>query len=228
MNDEEQPALSEAEEARIRALLADAKYDEPMPDAVVARLDRVLAGLAEEPLEPANVVPLAERRRRATRMLVAAAAVVVAGIGIGQVVSHGGGALSSGGSAAGGAERSRPGAVTDRKEPSELSEGGSAASLPEPGADSPAGASALKVRPKHFAEDSRRVQSQSTTDSVNVHGYSSACARGHWGAGKYVPIEYGRTPAYLVLRRHTGDTQVADLFLCGSDDPVRSVTLPGP
>ena len=235
MNDPEQPELSAAEEARIRALLAGAKHDEPMPDAVVARLDRVLAGLAEESAEQpplATVVPLAERRRRATRMLVAAAAVVVAGVGLGQVVSHQGGVLedSSGGSAGANApERSSLGAGTDGKELSGGSAGGGA-ELPQPPSDSVNGVSAYKVRPRHFAQDTRRVQSFSDSASMDTASNPRAfgCVRGHWGAGTYVPVEYGRSPAFLVLRRHTGDSQVADLFLCGSDAPVRSITLPGP
>lgn len=229
MTDEEQPALSADDEARIRALLAGAKHDEPMPDAVVARLDRVLAGLADEPIEqslPGNVVPLAERRRRATRMLVAAAAVVITGIGIGQVVSHSNGEMTSG-SAAGGAERTRP---TAASHPNALTDKSQGADAPQASSGSLNGVSAFKVRPQHFARDSRRVRTTSMTDmaSLNLRAESFGCARGHWGAGRYVPVEYGRTPAYLVLRRHTGDSQVVDLFLCGSDDPVRSVTLPGP
>ena len=244
MNDEEKPelpGLPAAEEARIRALLAAAKHDDPMPDAVVARLDRVLAGLAEESAEealPTTVVPLAERRRRATRMLVAAAAVVVAGVGIGQVVSHRDGLLDSGSGGSAGAsapDRSSLGAGTDSKELSGGSSGAGAEgpqSLPQPQSDSLNGVSGYKVRPKHFAQDSRRVQSYSFSDSASMDTSSNqrgfACGRGRWGAGTYVPVEYGRSPAYLVLRRHTGDSQVADLFLCGSDEPVRSVTLPGP
>jgi hypothetical protein len=228
------PELSAAEEARIRALVAGAKHDEPMPEVVVARLDRVLAGLAEESTEQpalATVVPLAERRRRATRMLVAAAAVVVAGVGLGQVVSHQGGVLSdsSGGSAADAPERSSLGVGTDSKE---LSGGsaGAGAEPPQPQSDSLNGVSAYKVRPRHFAQDTRRVQSYSDSASTDTASNPRAfgCVRGHWGAGTYVPVEYGRSPAYLVLRRHTGDSQVADLFLCGSDAPVRSITLPGP
>ena len=40
--------LDPSEDARIRALLADARHTEAMPADVVARLDRVLAGLATE------------------------------------------------------------------------------------------------------------------------------------------------------------------------------------
>ena len=47
MNEEEQQpessGLSEAEEARVRALLAEARHAEPMPEAVVARLEAAIA-----------------------------------------------------------------------------------------------------------------------------------------------------------------------------------------
>jgi hypothetical protein len=55
-----------------------------------------------------------------------------------------------------------------------------------------------------------------------------ACGAGSWGRGRFVPVSYGGAPAVLVLRRPVGDTQVADVFLCGSTEPVRSVTLPAP
>ena len=72
------------EQETVRRLLADARHAEPMPDDVVDRLDRVLAGLAagspdelEPPPAAAAVVSLASRRRRrAATLLVAAAAVV--------------------------------------------------------------------------------------------------------------------------------------------------------
>ncbi len=95
------PGLSPADDARIRRLLAEARHTEPMPGDVVARLDRVLAGLAEERKERlAPVVELASRRRRtAASLLVAAAAVVVVGVGISRVLpDHG--VVSSGGDAA--------------------------------------------------------------------------------------------------------------------------------
>src|SRR5215210_7000077 len=88
--------LAPSEDARIRALLADARHTEAMPADVVARLDRVLAGLATERAPVAPVVDLARRRRTAAKLLVAAAAVVVAGVGIGQVLPGVGGGSDNG------------------------------------------------------------------------------------------------------------------------------------
>lgn len=72
----------------LRALLADARADGPVPAEVVARLDETLAALtADRRTEPvsdtaaASVVPLRRRSRLAPRLLAAAAAVVVVGAG---------------------------------------------------------------------------------------------------------------------------------------------------
>src|SRR5215218_10271549 len=78
--------LGASEDARIRALLADARHTEPMPADVAARLDRVLEELAQDRAPIAPVIDLARRRRTAAKLLVAAAAVVVAGVGAGQVL----------------------------------------------------------------------------------------------------------------------------------------------
>ena len=90
--------LDPAEDERIRRLLADARHTEPMPEAVVARLDRVLSGLSDDRTERAEradraeVVDLMARRRRTVgQLLVAAAAVVAVGFGITQVLPDMGG-----------------------------------------------------------------------------------------------------------------------------------------
>src|SRR5690242_14743383 len=87
--------LDPAQDERIRRLLADARHTDPMPEAVVARLDRVLAGLSDdrtERAERAEVVDLMARRRRTVgQLLVAAAAVVAVGFGITQVLPDLGG-----------------------------------------------------------------------------------------------------------------------------------------
>ncbi len=98
------PELSPAEEDAVRRQLAAARHTEPMPDAVVERLDRVLVGLAEERQPKPTVPPVidlaARRRRLGVKLLVAAAAVVVAGVGISKLPSmssndSGGDAVSS-------------------------------------------------------------------------------------------------------------------------------------
>lgn len=225
-----EPRPTPEEEARVRRLLADARHDEPMPPEVVARLDRVLAGLADDAAAPAAAVtPLPARRRRAARLLVAAAAVVAVGIGLGQVIDLGGTTADQ-----------EAGAPAADSEPAPQ-DGAQEEAAPEPdglptGSDSlapQADAPVVRIRPDAFARgaqmarDNRTMldRSELTGGAVSAYG---GCRPGAWGEGTFVPVRYGRAPAVLVLRRSAGDTQVADLFLCGDREPVRSVTLPAP
>ncbi len=90
--------MSDEEEA-VRRMLAEARVDEPMPDAVRARLEDVLAELATTPpVAPvsASVTSLAaRRRRRAGALLAAAAAVTVVGLAGPRLVGWGGGSISA-------------------------------------------------------------------------------------------------------------------------------------
>ncbi|MEI5673413.1 MULTISPECIES: hypothetical protein [unclassified Nocardioides] len=130
--------LDPEREADVRRLLAGARYDEPVPDDVAARLDRVLAELvAEGPPEMVadqhRTIDLAaqRRRRRVRRLLVAAVAVGVIGVGLGQVglpsssqddmdgSSAGGSAADSGGDSA---EAEADGPAAAAEAPSALEE----------------------------------------------------------------------------------------------------------
>ena len=95
----------------------------------------------------------------------------------------------------------------------------------------------LALRRDHLADDitiARRELARSPTGRTRVRAGSAdraagaACGADQWGRGRFVPVRYGNTPAVLVFRRPVGDTQVVDLFLCGSEEPGRSVTLPAP
>lgn len=225
------------QEQQVRRLLADARHDEPVPEEVVARLDRVLADLANEPARSATVVRLADRRRRAGRMLVAAAAVVVAGIGVGQVVGGG----DEGENASSGADSS----VTAEDAPPE--------SLTAPDAGGAAeDFESTRTRPyrldaQKFSRDASALQAlggdgfltgeqAEPQDGAQGSGGSRAelsrapqqdvCEPGDWGRGGFFPVVYEDSPGWMVLRPPQGETQVADLFLCGSEQAVRSVTLP--
>lgn len=95
------PDLTAEQESAVRHLLEQVRHDEQIPDAVAARLDRVLAGLTptealadsvvSDPavVGPSDAVDLAARRRRrnAVRVLTAAAAVVVGGFAVGHLIS---------------------------------------------------------------------------------------------------------------------------------------------
>lgn len=94
--------LTPEQAADVRRLLAEARHTDPMPDLVAARLDRVLAQLADGDgsHDPVRVDELASRRRRrASTLLVAATAIVAVGVGLGQVVDRAGGGGGSADSA---------------------------------------------------------------------------------------------------------------------------------
>jgi hypothetical protein len=247
-----QPEDLNPEEEQVRRLLADARHAEPMPDDVAARLDAVLADLRDEDHgAPAPVVSTqrptdlaaARRRRNARSWLVAAAAVGVLGLGINQVVqmdvSGGDDADSSSSDAAvSGVERSG----------NDNAEGGGSATEAPSTATSPGN---LRATLAPVRLDSARFDTQVTrlrdrvdrdpaaygladgTDSAppagdNLSAHAATCAARGWGRGTAVPVRYDRQPGVLVFRRVGGDTQVVDLFLCGSDHPERSITLPAP
>lgn len=238
------PGLSPEQEQHVRRLLAEARHTEPTPDDVVARLDRVLADLASEPAREATVVHLADRRRNVGRWLVAAAAVVVLGIGVGQVVDLTGGS--------GGADSSPTAGDVEAEEPAAAPEAADGA-----GGSSASSRDATRTRPYRVSEDDfardaealRALSPQAVSGSVDEpsagepeSGGQAAfdrselrraasrdvCEPGGWGRGGYVPVLYDRAAGWVVLRRPQGETQVVDLFICGSEQAVRSVTLPVP
>lgn len=218
---------------QVRRWLAEARHTDPMPNDVTERMDRVIAGLAEDPSRRATVVRLAERRRRAGTMLVAAAAVVVAGVGVGQVVGGGNGGPESGLDASTAEEESA--AQDDEAAPEAATDRGGRF-----GDGLTAQRQLARVRPRSFAQDAAALrdrvvasyQAGAELDGSESTGERSAQARrpvckpGDWGRGSYRAVSYDGAPGYLVFRRPRGDTQVADLFLCGSEVVVRSVTLP--
>jgi hypothetical protein len=225
--------LTPAEE-EVRRLLAEARHTGPTPPEVVARLDTVLEDLTQESSGTAPVVELARRRRRVGALLVAAAAVVAVGVGVGQVVTgqSGGEASQAGdaGTVAGAAER-------EAAQPEAQPNGSQSNAAGKPVEVSPLEDSVTlsSVRPNHFADDltaARRAPREQGSFSSKADSADAAagalCSADAWGTGRFVPVRYGKTPAVLVFRRPVGDTQVVDLFLCGSKEPVRSVTLPAP
>jgi hypothetical protein len=235
MSDSDQPLSPQEEE--VRRLLAEARHTGPIPPEVVARLDRVLDDLAQEPAHVTPVVDLARRRRRAAALLVAAAAVVVVGVGVAQIVSPDSGSETS----TAGASRQQEDAGSDSVKPKA---GGSFASddapaqVPVAPQNSQENSALFKVRRDHLTDDLVKLRRLDftprtpLTDEYRAGARSAdraagaACGAAAWGRGRFVPVSFGGTPAVLVLRRPVGDTQIADLFLCGSQEPVRSVTLP--
>lgn len=225
-----------AEQEQVRRLLAEARHDQPMPDDVAARLDRVITDLADEPRRSATVVRLADRRRRAARMLVAAAAVVAVGVGGAQFLQSMGGASESASTAGGAADEPM---AAEEAAPQD-SAGGESELTAEP-------TRPFELRSQRFSRDAAALQA--ITGDLDADGESSesprggamsyaddsslrraakqaVCEPGDWGRGGFFAVVYDGTPGWMVLRPPAGDTQVADLFLCGSEQAVRSVTLP--
>ena len=230
--------LDPAQDERIRRLLADARHTEPMPEAVVARLDRVLAGLSDDRAESteradrAEVVDLMARRRRTVgQLLVAAAAVVAVGFGITQVLPDMGG--SSDGDAQ---EATAGGAAADSADSAEGGDGEgspfvSPESAPQAPSDSTSGAakSTFRIRSDEFGPDVRRARNQLESAQALVEYPAEGCLAVSVEPGsEVVATTYDAAPAALVLRPASGDVQVVDLYLCGDLEPRRSITLTAP
>lgn len=241
-----EPELTPTEE-QIRALLADARLDEPMPADVAARLEGVLADLGDETV-PASVAPLpdhaARHRRRLRNLVLAAAAVVVVGVGSTQIDLPGGGDADSGT------------AAHDQSDALRSESGGdAAASAPAPGPlvlhsdtferqvrryallqrrlasldlsalrdDSSAPAAPDSTGPAGSAETGAGAALESRAE-----GYAARCAAGGLGRGRKVPARYDGQAAVLVVRPPEAGERRVDLYLCGAGGPTRSTTVPAP
>lgn len=229
------------EEEQVRRMLADARHTEPMPADVADRLDDVLAGLHEShedvpfirPRPSAADLAAAHRRRNVRNLLVAAAAVVVVGVGINQVDWSGMSADDSdSGSSADVAAEADSGGDSDAEAPASSSRRDqarwrmarlhlSAARFGDQVAKFRIGDSAdFGALPS--TSDSYLTASGAATE------YSAVCDVGDLGRGYLVPVKYDDERAWLVFRTPEGESQVVDLYLCGQDEPTRSITLPAP
>jgi len=219
------------QDEQVRRLLSDARHDEPMPDDVAARLDEVLAGLRVD--RPHVDLAARQRRRHVRNWVLAAAAVVVVGVGANQVDWPG---LSPSGEDSGSAADSRS-----------LEAGGDAADSEVPEAATGGAAdwrqARLQLTSDGFGDEVdafrasqggrmlRYVDGPEATSDELASGssaYSAVCGVGDLGRGRQVPVRYDGERAWLVFRPPQGETQVVDLYLCGRDEPTRSITLPTP
>ncbi|MBZ5738175.1 hypothetical protein [Nocardioides mangrovi] len=213
-----------------------------------------LAGSSGEPLpEPVLPTPVpspavpdlaaARRRRTARNLLIAAAAVVVVGVGISRLDLSGvsssaddsgssadgpASASDAGGDAAAGSDGSLrkatgPTVVLDSdrfghqvralrlREP--------VASAPASGAyDAPTDGTTDGPADRLFGADGER--------SSELGAARASCDPASWGPGRRVKARYDGKAGVLIYRPAQGDTQVVELYLCGHDDPTRSITLP--
>ncbi len=224
--------------ARLDAVLADLRDEDPATPAPVVATQR--------PIDLAA----ARRRRNVRTWLVAAAAVVAVGFGINQVTqldvtsSDSDSASSADGANAEAGGGDRPG---QRDQASEKPSAPGAAAAQDGGVLAP-----VRLDPDRFGTQVSRLRvrfglvrtAESTVPSTannfdapsdgvmsldgGFSAYAATCPTIGWGRGNAVAVRYDHQPGVLVFRPVRGDTQVVDLFLCGSDDPERSITLPAP
>jgi len=234
-----EPELTPAQEDVVRRHLAAARHTDPMPGDVADRLDRVLAGLRDEPADPsaaektgpteqhAPVIDLAaRRRRRLTQGLVAAAFVVVAGVGVSQLAGQPGGDSSADNGVSGSAgyqEGSTRGSLTPNP-------------ANAPGTGEKLDKSLPVVRPDHFRADvlrlSRDLSSydtagppKPTSPGDTVNGVALPCVTAGTGEA-VISVSYRELVAALLYRRPVADSRVVELYLCGNQTPVKRTTVP--
>jgi hypothetical protein len=237
------------EQDAVRRLLADARHDGPPPAEVVARLDETLAALVADrgsnPLDPprpdssdrdAPVVDLASRRRRMAGVgLLAAASVVVAGVAIGQGLPRGSDEVGTAGADSSVADApAEAGGGSESELQSEDSDSGAAelapeslkSSAPTPLAGYPTLSSTdealdeqvLELRPEAAA----RSQYLGSADALG------SCALPSLGQGRRLLAEVDGGLGVVVFRRPDGAAQQVEVYVCGTPDPVRTLTLPAP
>lgn len=88
-----------------------------------------------------------------------------------------------------------------------------------------------RVRASSFPRDVREVRRRALGVARSAGGRALdaaafACEPAAWGPGRTIAVRYSGTPAVLVLRPPTGESQVVDLLRCGTAEVVRSITLP--
>jgi hypothetical protein len=234
------PDLTPDQDA-VRRLLADARHDGATPPEVVARLDETLASLVAERSAPAAadapVVDLAARRRRFVGTgVLAAAAVVVAGVALGQVLPVGQGGDDAGtsaeSSAGGGTEREFGGqqddAGGDSSAGQELAPQSKTAS-PDPLASRPTLSSADPQLDQEVAAlRATDAASSAPSSRLEMLALMRSCDLPDLAPGRRVAAEVDGQPGLVLFQRPDGAAQDVAIYVCGTPDPVRTLTLPAP
>ncbi|MFC7358849.1 hypothetical protein [Nocardioides astragali] len=240
------------EQDAVRRLLADARHDGSTPPEVVARLDEALASLVSERVservsEPvsererapratsAPVVDLGTRRRRTVGIgLLAAAAVVVAGVAIGQGLprmegSDGGSADSASAGDSSLAESDDSGGAGSQYDNGGAEEGPQSLKSTTT-APQAAGLPTLSSTDADLDDDLLDLRSSAADGSERseVAGALSGCHLRGIGRGRQVVAQVDGQVGIVVFRRPDGAAQPVDLYVCGSPEPVRTLTLPAP
>ena len=239
------------EQEAVRRLLADARHDGPPPAEVVARLDETLASLVAErgsassegdDERTAPVVDLGARRRRMAGIgVLAAAAVVVAGVAVGQVLPRA--ADDSGGAESTASSDTGSGSGEDRQFGDQSGDGqsdggdagaGAAEQAPESmkstAATPFAGVPTLSSADDRLEEEvlDLRPGAAARSDQLGSVDALSSCDLPSLGKGRRLLARVDDQIGVVVFRRPDGATQVAELYVCGTPAPVRTLLLPAP
>lgn len=239
----------------VRRLLGAVSSPPPaMPDAVVARLDDLIADLATERSQGAGddtghavatgtgtgaadpPVSLAERRRRRwPQLLVAAAAVSVIGLGLGNLDLSSQDAESAGSADtaseeddSGGGELDASGADGGEAAPQAAPSRDGGAVSDERARDYRAAKSAAELRSGSLASDVQRAAALAL-DAVTLSDRGGGCVSPvpRVEAGDEVlPVSLDGRRALLVLRAPESGTRAAQVYLCrGGGQPAASTTV---
>jgi hypothetical protein len=231
------------EQEAVRRLLADARHDGATPPEVVTRLDETLASLVAErrdtppPVAPdAPVVDLGARRRRLAGVgLLAAAAVVVAGVAIGQALPRMQGSDDAGSSAGGDSTTSQRDLGAESSEAEDDAAAGSSELAPEsPKSFAPSPRASLpsvSVADPALADrllELRSDASSRTAGQPSTPDVDGTCLMRGIGPGRRLQVAVDGQPGTVVYQPPSGDAQGVAVYVCGSGEPVRTLTLPAP
>lgn len=234
----------------VRRLLAEARHRGTTPPEVVARLDDALAGLVAErgssalpgPADtpdtpdtaaPAPVLDLAaRRRRRAGAGLLAAAAVVVAGVAIGQglpITSGGSDSSASDSAGAGEAFQDQDSGGSAAQDPSLDAQLASPQAKSEQAAPE-AALPSLSTADVALADEllALRPSAVSRARGMRTFDARTSCSPPDAGPGRRAQAEVDGRPGVVVYQPPSSGDQTVAVYVCGTAEPVRSITLPAP
>ena len=222
--------ISREQEESVRRLLAQARANEPMPEAVRARLETVLRQLGTEDQgapsrAPAPVIDLAVRRRKRVRaVFLAAAAVTAFGVAVPQLLQSNSMDQSSV-SGAETADEGGPAAATQEDSGTERDDANADQAGPASAAAPPT------LRADRFAEDAQAVLDRLylTNELSDFLALAPAClgdTEATSAAGRAaIAVRYAGRDAALLLRTQVNGTQRALLYVCGESEPRRTAVL---
>lgn len=251
-HDDELDPVTPEDEARIRALLTDARATGPIPAEVAARLDDAIVGLAAGRAVDPDVVdpspatgseaiirPFARtRRHRVVALLGAAAAVAVVGLGVGALIDRDSNSAGDTAATDAGVERGQKVPSDDEALKSVAPETGGGTAFDEASAPpwekvvpTPRAAA---VRSRHLSHDLAAIQAdylpvpgRARYGKTLIHQPAGfTCPSADWGRGVLVAARYDGAPAFVAFRQPMGSSQVVEVLQCGTAEVLRTTTLP--